>query len=51
MDPLLHYIYYGYYEGRKPNPKWDDNFCLNEEDVKNSGLNPLVYYALYIEKE
>ncbi|MCC7560866.1 MAG: class I SAM-dependent methyltransferase [Methanobacterium sp.] len=51
MDPLLHYIYYGYNEGRKPNPKWDDNFCLNERDVKDSGLNPLVYYAVYIEKE
>lgn len=50
MDPLLHYIYYGYNEGRKPNPKWDENFYLKDTDVKNSSLIPLVYYALYVEK-
>jgi GT2 family glycosyltransferase len=49
-DPLLHYILFGYKEGRKPNPTFDGNYyLLKYKDVKN--INPLVHYALYGKKE
>ncbi len=48
MDPLLHYIYYGYKEGKEPNPSFDSKYYLKKhKDVKKSNLNPLVHYALY----
>ena len=48
MDPLLHYIYYGFKEGRNPNPDFDGNYYLETySDVKNSNLNPLIHYSLY----
>ena len=52
MDPLIHYIYYGFYESRQPNPSFDGDYYLNTYvDVKNSGFNPLVHYSLYGIKE
>ena len=34
-DPLLHYIYYGYKEGRQPNSEFNNQFYLNKyEDVR-----------------
>ena len=51
-DPILHYIYHGFREGRKPNPKFDGKYYLEtHSDVKKSNLNPLVHYALYGIKE
>ena len=48
MDPLLHYIYHGYKEGKEPNPLFDSKYYLKKhKDVKKSNLNPLVHYALY----
>lgn len=48
VDPILHYIYHGFKEGRRPNPQFDGNYYLEtHEDVKNSNLNPLVHYSLY----
>lgn len=48
MDPILHYIYYGSKENRKPNSHFDSNYYLNRYiDVKKSNLNPLVHYSLY----
>ena len=47
-DPLLHYIYNGYKEGRKPNQSFDaDYYVKHYSDVKNSNLNPLIHYSLY----
>lgn len=47
-DPLLHYLYSGYREGRKPNPGFDGNDYLRKhQDVLKAGMNPLVHYALY----
>ena len=52
VDPLLHYIYHGFKEGRNPNPTFNSNYYLKTYvDVKNSGLNPLIHYALYGSKE
>lgn len=51
MDPILHYIYKGFKEGRKPSPSFDGSYYLKYDDVKNSNLNPLVHYSLYGIKE
>lgn len=49
-DPIMHYIYYGYKEGRNPSPDFDgDYYQKNYSDL--SGLNPLVHYCLYGIKE
>ena len=48
MDPILHYVYHGYKEGKEPNPTFDGKYYLKKhKDVKKSNLNPLVHYALY----
>ncbi|MCC7553831.1 MAG: glycosyltransferase [Methanobacteriaceae archaeon] len=48
IDPILHYIFFGFNEGKDPSPNFDSLFYLNEyEDVKPSKLNPLVHYTLY----
>lgn len=52
MDPLMHYIYHGFKESRKPSAEFDGDFYIKtHEDVKNSNLNPLVHYSLYGMKE
>lgn len=48
LDLLLHYIFFGFDEGKNPNKDFDGVFYKNHyEDVRNSKLNPLVHYALY----
>lgn len=52
MDPILHYINYGFKENRKPNPSFDGDYYLKTYgEVKKSKLNPLVHYALYGKNE
>lgn len=52
MDPIIHYIYYGFKEGRKPNSSFDGFSYLEKNiDVKKSNMNPLIHYALYGIKE
>lgn len=52
MDPLLHYMYHGFKEGRNPNPYFDNNYYLKKyPDVDNMGISPLVHYSLYGKKE
>lgn len=47
-DPIIHYMYHGFNEGRKPNPDFDgDQYLKARNDVKISNLNPLVHYSLY----
>jgi O-antigen biosynthesis protein len=47
-DPILHYMYKGFKEGRNPNPQFDGDQYLNKRpDVKSTHLNPLVHYSLY----
>lgn len=43
MDPLLHYLFFGFNEGKKPNADFDGVFYLNRYDVD---INPLIHYAL-----
>lgn len=48
MDPALHYLIYGGFEGRDPGPKFSSAFYLeNYPDVKSSGINPLLHYLLH----
>jgi glycosyltransferase involved in cell wall biosynthesis/predicted nucleic acid-binding Zn-ribbon protein len=48
MDPILHYMYHGFKEGKKPNPTFNGDYYLKKyKDVKKSNLNPLVHYSLY----
>lgn len=52
MDPILHYLYHGFKEGKKPNPQFNGNYYLKKyPDVERSNLNPLVHYLLYGKKE
>ena len=44
MDPLLHYIFFGFREGKKPNKDFDGIFYKHHYNVN---INPLVHYALY----
>ena len=46
QDPIIHYMYHGYKEGRNPNPGFDGNFYSKKySDIDK--LNPLVHYSLY----
>lgn len=45
MDPLLHYIFFGFDEGKKPCNDFDGVFYKNHYDDVN--INPLIHYALY----
>ncbi len=52
MNPLIHYMYYGYKENKFPNSTFNGDEYLNvNEDVRNSNLNPLVHYSVYGIKE
>jgi len=45
INPLLHYIKFGWVEGRNPGPIFDNNWYLqNYNDVKNAKINPLVHF-------
>ena len=45
MDPLLHYVFFGFDEGKKPNKDFDGVFYkYHYDDVE---INPLIHYALY----
>jgi glycosyltransferase involved in cell wall biosynthesis len=45
MDPLEHYISFGWQEGRNPSPDFDTRFYLRTTpDARQSGINPLWHY-------
>ena len=47
-DPILHYIYQGFKEGRKPNSSFNGKYYLkHNSDVNKSVINPLIHYSLY----
>ena len=46
IDPLLHYVRSGAYEGRDPHPYFDSRqYQLAYPDVLQAGVNPLAHYA------
>jgi len=52
IDPLIHYLFFGFKEGKNPSAKFDTNFYLRKnKDVKKAGLNPLIHYILHGRKE
>lgn len=52
IDPIKHYIKYGWTERRNPSERFDTNFYLDSySDVKDAGINPLVHFIRYGSKE
>lgn len=48
MDPLVHYLFYGFDEGKFPSLEFDGRDYYNQyRDVASSKMNPLAHYALY----
>jgi len=48
VDPALHYLRYGWREGRRPGPAFDgDAYLSANADVAKAGINPLVHYLAY----
>jgi len=52
VDPLNHFLKYGWKEGRNPSVGFDIQYYLTmNPDVKNSGVNPLIHYLKKGKKE
>ncbi len=52
IDPALHYLRHGGFEGRDPGPKFSSAFYLDTyPDVKAARLNPLAHYLLHGKNE
>ena len=48
IDPLTHYMQYGWREGRDPSTSFSTNYYLGtNQDIKEAGVNPFVHYCLY----
>ncbi|OWV29272.1 hypothetical protein [Halomonas campaniensis] len=51
-NPARHYLLMGGFEGRNPSPGFDSAYYLQHNpDVVESGINPLVHYLKFGEKE
>jgi glycosyltransferase involved in cell wall biosynthesis len=47
IDPVIHYVCTGVYEGWNPNPLFDTNWYLRQyPDIAQTGINPLTHYIL-----
>lgn len=45
VDPLDHFLYTGWHEGRNPNAEFDTEYYLKTNtDVRNLGVNPFIHY-------
>ncbi len=45
IDPVEHYLFYGFKEYRNPSVHFDTKFYLDTYvDIKEAGINPLVHY-------
>ena len=52
IDPLLHFMWFGGYEGRNPSVEFDVRRYQNfYDDVKSSGVNPYAHYLLFGKNE
>ena len=52
VNPLWHFVRFGWKEGRNPSENFDTKYYLKKyEDVRNLHQNPLVHYILYGSKE
>ncbi len=52
IDPIEHYLQFGWKEGRNPSVKFDGTEYLERySDIKKAKLNPLLHYERYGKKE
>lgn len=52
IDPIEHYLKYGWKEGRNPSQEFDTKgYLARYNDVKNAKLNPLLHYEKYGKRE
>lgn len=52
VDPLMHFVNYGWKEGRNPSADFDTSYYLNTYiDVRDTKRNPLVHYIRFGKKE
>lgn len=52
IAPVVHYLRYGWWEGRNPNPNFDTQAYLAQNpDVKMAAINPLLHYAQHGKSE
>ncbi len=52
VDPLWHFVRYGWKEGRNPSADFDTEYYLKTNpDVQQAGINPLVHYIRYGRRE
>ncbi len=52
VDPLEHFLLYGFKENKNPSKLFHTEFYLTTNpDVQELGINPLVHYLLYGQKE
>lgn len=52
IDPLLHYMLYGFKESRDPNPSFhNDHYIIANPQLKDLNISPLVHYAVYGQKK
>ena len=52
MNPIKHYLKFGWKEGRNPSVKFDGNDYLNKRpDVRVAGICPLVHYIKFGKEE
>jgi len=48
VNPFIHFLRHGGFEGRDPNPYFDSDWYLQQNpDIAQSDLNPLVHYLRY----
>ncbi len=52
INPIKHYLRYGWEEGRDPSVKFNTKFYLDKyKDIRIAGVNPLVHYIRNGKKE
>ncbi|MDR0911069.1 MAG: adenylyltransferase/cytidyltransferase family protein [Methanobrevibacter sp.] len=52
INPIIHYLKYGYKEGKNPSRIFNTNYYLNNYgDIKKSGMNPLIHYIKHGKKQ
>ncbi len=52
LDPSIHFVHYGGFEGRDPGPDFNSAWYLEKyEDIKKAGINPLLHYVKYGRRE
>lgn len=52
VDPLWHFVRFGWKEGRNPSPQFDTSYYLRKNpDVRHAGMNPLVHFIKYGQAE